>query len=146
MVHAVVPPAELRAYTDGVARTLVQIAGHVLALVKDNLNAAEDEVERRRWLFAHEAENQLTSAKAFSRRAKEQRAERAAGDLSQCDRSALDVRRRRRRVAGGCGMSPDAAARGPLQTPTVAAMAQRTPAAMTRPLCASSVHSCSANV
>ena len=36
----------------------------MLALVKDNLNAAEDEVERRRWLFAHEAENQMTSAMA----------------------------------------------------------------------------------
>ena len=34
----------------------------LLALVKDNLNAAEDEVERRRWLFAHEAENQGASA------------------------------------------------------------------------------------
>jgi hypothetical protein len=31
--------------------------------VKDNLNEAEDEVERRRWLFAHEAENQITSAR-----------------------------------------------------------------------------------
>ena len=69
MVHAVLPPAELNAYTYEVAETLVRTPATLLALVKDNLNAAEDEVERRRWLFAHEAENQLTSAKAFSRRA-----------------------------------------------------------------------------
>jgi hypothetical protein len=54
---------------------LVRTPATLLALVKDNLNAAEDEVERRRWLFAHEAENQLTSAKAFSLRAKNERAE-----------------------------------------------------------------------
>ena len=40
----------------------------LLALVKDNLNEAEDEVERRRWLFAHEAENQVESAKATMER------------------------------------------------------------------------------
>ena len=40
----------------------------LLALVKDNLNAAEDEVERRRWLFAHEAENQMQSAQAMMER------------------------------------------------------------------------------
>jgi 2-(1,2-epoxy-1,2-dihydrophenyl)acetyl-CoA isomerase len=74
MVHAVLPPAELSAYTYEVAETLAGTPATLLALVKDNLNAAEDEAERRRWLFAHEAENQLTSAKAFSRRAKEQRA------------------------------------------------------------------------
>jgi enoyl-CoA hydratase/carnithine racemase len=75
MVHAVLPPAELSAYTYEVAETLVRTPATLLALVKDNLNAAEDEPERRRWLFAHEAENQLTSAKAFTRRAKEQRSE-----------------------------------------------------------------------
>jgi hypothetical protein len=36
--------------------------------VKDNLNAAEDEVERRRWLFANEAENQGTSARLMMER------------------------------------------------------------------------------
>ena len=40
----------------------------LLALVKDNLNEAEDEVERRRWLFAHEAENQGKSARAMMER------------------------------------------------------------------------------
>jgi 2-(1,2-epoxy-1,2-dihydrophenyl)acetyl-CoA isomerase len=74
MVHAVLPPAELGAYTFEVAETLVLTPAPLLALVKDNLNAAEDEVDRRRWLFAHEAENQLTSAQGWSRRPKEQRA------------------------------------------------------------------------
>jgi hypothetical protein len=50
-----------------------------LALVKNNLNAAEDEAERRRWLFANEAENQAKSAKAMMERlAKEQNAEEKA--------------------------------------------------------------------
>jgi 2-(1,2-epoxy-1,2-dihydrophenyl)acetyl-CoA isomerase len=68
MVHAVVPPEELRSYTDQVARQLVQSPATVLSLVKDNLNAAEDEVERRRWLFAHEAENQRTAGGALAER------------------------------------------------------------------------------
>ena len=40
----------------------------LLATVKENLNAAEDEVERRRWLFAHEAENQLKSGRVTAER------------------------------------------------------------------------------
>jgi 2-(1,2-epoxy-1,2-dihydrophenyl)acetyl-CoA isomerase len=80
MVHAVLPPAELAAYTYGVTESLVRTPATLLALVKENLNAAEDEVERRRWLFAHEAENQMLSAKASlelraeRRRAAQQRA------------------------------------------------------------------------
>jgi 2-(1,2-epoxy-1,2-dihydrophenyl)acetyl-CoA isomerase len=80
MVHAVLPPAELAPYTYEVAETLARTPATLLALVKDNLNVAEDEVERRRWLFAHEAENQLTAAKASleqraaRRRAAQQRA------------------------------------------------------------------------
>ena len=68
MVHAVVAPEQLRSYTDGVAHQLVQAPAGALALVKDNLNAAEDEVERRRWLFAHEAENQRTAGHALVER------------------------------------------------------------------------------
>ncbi|MFZ0250974.1 MAG: enoyl-CoA hydratase-related protein [Acidimicrobiales bacterium] len=68
MVHAVVPPTELRAYTAGVARQLVQTPASVLALVKADLNAAEDEVERRRWLFAHESENQRAAGQALAQR------------------------------------------------------------------------------
>lgn len=58
MVNAVVPPAQLRAHTYEAAARLARLPSAVLALVKENLNEAEDAVERRRWLFAHEAENQ----------------------------------------------------------------------------------------
>jgi len=76
MVHAVLPAPELRAYTYEIANTLVRTPATLLALVKDNLNAAEDEVERRRWLFAHESENQMTSARSMMERmAQSQRAE-----------------------------------------------------------------------
>lgn len=68
MVHAVLPPVELPAYTFEIANKLVRTPATLLALVKDNLNAAEDEVERRRWLFAHEAENQGKSAQAMIQR------------------------------------------------------------------------------
>src|ERR1700722_12531423 len=63
MVHAVVPPDELRDCTLEGARRLVRTPAALLALVKDNLNAAEDEIERRRFLFAHEAENQAESGR-----------------------------------------------------------------------------------
>jgi 2-(1,2-epoxy-1,2-dihydrophenyl)acetyl-CoA isomerase len=66
MVHAVLPPDGLRAYTDEIAHQLAATPAALVALVKDNLNAAEDEVERRRWLFAHEAENQRRSGKAVA--------------------------------------------------------------------------------
>jgi 2-(1,2-epoxy-1,2-dihydrophenyl)acetyl-CoA isomerase len=65
MVHAVLPPEQLHEHTREVARKLVRTPAALLALVKSNLNAAEDEMERRRWLFAHEAENQVSAAKAM---------------------------------------------------------------------------------
>jgi 2-(1,2-epoxy-1,2-dihydrophenyl)acetyl-CoA isomerase len=68
MVHEVLPPAELRAYTYEIANQLVRTPATLLALVKGNLNEAEEQVERRRWLFAHEAENQGKSAKAMMER------------------------------------------------------------------------------
>ncbi|MFI5041028.1 MAG: enoyl-CoA hydratase-related protein [Acidimicrobiales bacterium] len=68
MVHAVVPAAELREYTLEVARGLTRTPAALLALVKENLNAAEDEVERRRFLFAHEAENQAESVRLMTER------------------------------------------------------------------------------
>ncbi len=77
MVHAVLPAGELHAYTYEVAHKLVRTPATLLALVKDNLNAAEDEVERRRWLFAHEAENQGASARAMMARLAQK--EQAAG-------------------------------------------------------------------
>jgi 2-(1,2-epoxy-1,2-dihydrophenyl)acetyl-CoA isomerase len=63
MVHEVLPPDQLRQYTMDVARRLVRTPAALLELVKDNLNAAEDEAARRRYLFAHEAENQAVSAR-----------------------------------------------------------------------------------
>ena len=76
MVHAVLPPAELRAYTYEVATALLRTPAALLALVKDNLNQAEEESERRRWLFANEAENQQASARAMMERV----AQKAAAD------------------------------------------------------------------
>jgi 2-(1,2-epoxy-1,2-dihydrophenyl)acetyl-CoA isomerase len=63
MVHEVLPPQQLREYTMEVARRLVRTPAALLELVKDNLNAAEDEAARRRYLFAREAENQAVSAR-----------------------------------------------------------------------------------
>jgi 2-(1,2-epoxy-1,2-dihydrophenyl)acetyl-CoA isomerase len=68
MVHAVLPPAELRAYTVAVAARLVRSPAALLALVKDNLNAAEDEAARRRYLFAHEAANQAEAGQLLRER------------------------------------------------------------------------------
>jgi 2-(1,2-epoxy-1,2-dihydrophenyl)acetyl-CoA isomerase len=68
MVHAVLPPGELRAYTLDVAARLVRTPAALLALVKDNLNAAEDEAGRRRHLFAREAANQAESARLLAGR------------------------------------------------------------------------------
>jgi 2-(1,2-epoxy-1,2-dihydrophenyl)acetyl-CoA isomerase len=68
MVHAVLPAAELRNHTYEVAGRLTSISARVLALVKDDLNEAEDDVARRRWLFAHEAENQIAAARGAKRR------------------------------------------------------------------------------
>jgi 2-(1,2-epoxy-1,2-dihydrophenyl)acetyl-CoA isomerase len=61
MVNAVLPAAELRDYTYGVAGRLLRTPTSLLGLVKDNMNQAELDVERRRYLFAHEAENQQRS-------------------------------------------------------------------------------------
>jgi 2-(1,2-epoxy-1,2-dihydrophenyl)acetyl-CoA isomerase len=68
MVHAVLPAEELRDHTFGVARQLLRTPTALLALVKDNLNQAEDEEQRRRYLFAHEAENQIESGRLTASR------------------------------------------------------------------------------
>lgn len=68
MVHEVLPRDELRSYTLGVAAQLARVPREVMALVKDNLNQAEDQVDRRRWLLANEAENQLASSRAMAAR------------------------------------------------------------------------------
>jgi len=46
-----------------IAQRLCRVSTAVLAGVKDNLNLAEDDVERRRFLFAHEAYNQVEVAR-----------------------------------------------------------------------------------
>jgi 2-(1,2-epoxy-1,2-dihydrophenyl)acetyl-CoA isomerase len=74
MVHEVLPPQQLLEYTMDVARRLVRTPAALLELVKDNLNAAEDEVARRRYLFAHEAQNQAVSGRLIRDRIR-----RAAG-------------------------------------------------------------------
>ncbi len=63
MVHAVVAPADLREYTFQVARQLTRIPAALMALIKANLNDAEEEVGRRRHLFAQEAENQAEAGR-----------------------------------------------------------------------------------
>ena len=68
MVHAVLPAAELRDHVYTIAAQLVRTPTELLALVKDNLNQAEDEVDRRRFLFANEAHNQAEAGKAMMAR------------------------------------------------------------------------------
>jgi 2-(1,2-epoxy-1,2-dihydrophenyl)acetyl-CoA isomerase len=63
MVHGVVPAATLRDHVFAIAHRLSRTPAELLAIVKENLNRAEDTPERRRELFAHEAENQLRSAR-----------------------------------------------------------------------------------
>lgn len=80
MVHAVMPGAELVGYTMDKARQMARTPAAILALVKANLNAAEDEAERRRYLFAHEAENQAEAGRQMAVRlanAAERRAQRS---------------------------------------------------------------------
>jgi 2-(1,2-epoxy-1,2-dihydrophenyl)acetyl-CoA isomerase len=68
MVHAVVPGTELRNHTMVVAGRLVRTPAALLALVKGNLNAAEDTEERRRYLFASEAANQGEAGRLMAER------------------------------------------------------------------------------
>ncbi|MCU1400284.1 MAG: enoyl-CoA hydratase, partial [Acidimicrobiales bacterium] len=58
MVNSVVPAAELRDYTLAAATRMLRTPASLFALMKDNLNQAEDEIERRRYLFGLEASNQ----------------------------------------------------------------------------------------
>ncbi len=68
MVHEVLPSDQLHDRVLEVAHQLVRTPAELLALVKDNLNQAEDEVERRRWVFANEAENQGKAGQAMALR------------------------------------------------------------------------------
>ena len=67
MIHGVYAPEELEARTREVASGLVRTPAALLALVKDNLNRAEDSVEQRRLLFADEATNQHQAAENIAR-------------------------------------------------------------------------------
>jgi 2-(1,2-epoxy-1,2-dihydrophenyl)acetyl-CoA isomerase len=67
MVHEVVPPEQLRRRVMEVAGRLARTPAAVLARVKDNLNQAEDEPDRRRFLFANEASNQAAGAALIGR-------------------------------------------------------------------------------
>src|SRR6266508_3420299 len=75
MVHEVVPAAQLRVYTMEVAGRLARIPRELVALVKDNLNQAEDDADRRRFLFANEAANQIESGRLAAERLARRRAE-----------------------------------------------------------------------
>jgi hypothetical protein len=68
MVHAVMPAEKLRDHVMEVASKLTRTPAELLALVKDNLNQAEDEVDRRRLLFANEAHNQIEAGRAMKAR------------------------------------------------------------------------------
>ncbi|MGH9113516.1 MAG: enoyl-CoA hydratase-related protein [Acidimicrobiales bacterium] len=65
MAHAVLPAAELRDHVLEVAARLARAPRELLALVKDNLNHAEDDADRRRFLFANEAHNQVEAGNAM---------------------------------------------------------------------------------
>ncbi|MDE0364849.1 MAG: enoyl-CoA hydratase-related protein [Gammaproteobacteria bacterium] len=63
MLNRVLAPAELRDYTMSVAQKLLRVPATLLALVKNNLTEAEEEADRRRYLFDLEARNQRQAAK-----------------------------------------------------------------------------------
>jgi 2-(1,2-epoxy-1,2-dihydrophenyl)acetyl-CoA isomerase len=68
MVHRVLPAAELRAFTMEVAGQLANAPLELLALVKDDLNQAEDDADRRRFLFANECDNQRAAGQQLAAR------------------------------------------------------------------------------
>lgn len=83
MVTRVFPAAELRAATLAIAATMLRTPAEVWKLTKDNLNQAEDAIERRRYLFALEATNQgLAGAAMAERRRRKRQAEAAAAKAS----------------------------------------------------------------
>jgi 2-(1,2-epoxy-1,2-dihydrophenyl)acetyl-CoA isomerase len=70
MVQEVLPGEKLRDRVMEVAAQLTRSPAELLALVKHNLNEAEDELDRRRFLFASEANNQSLAGQAMVRRIK----------------------------------------------------------------------------
>lgn len=59
MVNRVLPAAELADHTMAVARQMLRTPASLWALLKDNLNRAEDDADRRRYLFASESANMV---------------------------------------------------------------------------------------
>jgi 2-(1,2-epoxy-1,2-dihydrophenyl)acetyl-CoA isomerase len=68
MVHAVLPAAELRSHVYAAAREVARTPPQVLARMKDNFNQAEDDPDRRRFLLANEASNQIETVRALRQR------------------------------------------------------------------------------
>ncbi|MDQ2648406.1 MAG: enoyl-CoA hydratase-related protein [Actinomycetota bacterium] len=68
LVHVVADPGALVERTMEAAAGLARMPRDLMALVKQNLNEAEDEADRRRYLFALEAENQAESGRNIMRR------------------------------------------------------------------------------
>ena len=68
MLNKVLPPAELRDHTLSVARKLLRVPATLLAQIKNNLTEAEEEANRRRYLFDVEARNQRQAVKDTVRR------------------------------------------------------------------------------
>jgi 2-(1,2-epoxy-1,2-dihydrophenyl)acetyl-CoA isomerase len=64
MVHAVFPAERLREETLARARAMARIPADLSGRIKSNLNEAESERGRRRWLFAHETTNQIEGVAA----------------------------------------------------------------------------------
>ena len=138
MVHAVLPPRRAPRLHVRDRRPIGAHAGHAAGPVKENLNAAEDEVERRRWLFAHEAENQTEVGPARDRASGAEAEDAtetawlsvAAGPYAACEAVLACTCGVGVRVQGST--SPRPAARS--TAATVAATEHRIPAAIIRPL------------
>jgi 2-(1,2-epoxy-1,2-dihydrophenyl)acetyl-CoA isomerase len=79
MVHEVHPPGALRTRVMEVAEQIARTPLDLLALVKDNLNQAEDDDERRRFLFANEAHNQTESGRLTMARVRRAAARKSGG-------------------------------------------------------------------
>ena len=78
MVHRVFPAARLRDETLEHAARLVRLPADLLGRIKDNLNQAEAEQGRRRWLLANEATNQIEGVAARMARATSNQTDRSA--------------------------------------------------------------------
>lgn len=79
MVHDVFPAAQLRDEVLDRARRIARLPGDVLGRIKANLNEAELPPERRRWLLANEATNQIEGAARRMTRAGATRDRRTTG-------------------------------------------------------------------